>query len=538
MFWKRGERGLPQRVWQTGLLFVAFVASFAIYVYGEKLVDRANEQRQVSYRLADQLRQSSDDLTRMVRSYVATGNVAFKQSYQDILDIRDGVKRRPDGYENFFWYLALQTPDFARPEAGSGVPLLELMRMAGFTDEEFRQLNEAKSRSDTLTAREFEAMRLVEAAAPGDLEARAVAIGMLHDEAYHHAKAAIMNPIRDFNDLVEQRTLAAVQRAAAIAFALRLTFIALTLAVIVFLWLIYRETRVILGGSVQQVHERITRIGQGDFSLSAAPPDGGGDSVLAGLERMAAKLGALEGERARVTAELREKNEALERSNADLEQFAYVASHDLQTPLRNIVSYTQLLERRYKGRLDADADDFIGFIVTNTKKMTQLIFDLLEFSRASRQTEPLEPCSAGEAVAQALSNLGVDLENSGVEICVGDLPEVAAVPSHLVSLFQNLLGNSIKYRSPDRLARISVTAEPSTPGYWRFAVADNGIGIEAQYHDKVFEIFQRLNPAAETEGTGIGLTLCRRIVHRFGGTIRVGSVPGGGTTVFFTLRGV
>ncbi|EME67679.1 Signal transduction histidine kinase [Paramagnetospirillum caucaseum] len=529
---------MPQRVWQTGLLFVAFVASFAIYVYGEKLVDRANEQRQVSYRLADQLRQSSDDLTRMVRSYVATGNVAFKQSYQDILDIRDGVKRRPDGYENFFWYLALQTPDFARPEAGSGVPLLELMRMAGFTDEEFRQLNEAKSRSDTLTAREFEAMRLVEAAAPGDLEARAVAIGMLHDEAYHHAKAAIMNPIRDFNDLVEQRTLAAVQRAAAIAFALRLTFIALTLAVIVFLWLIYRETRVILGGSVQQVHERITRIGQGDFSLSAAPPDGGGDSVLAGLERMAAKLGALEGERARVTAELREKNEALERSNADLEQFAYVASHDLQTPLRNIVSYTQLLERRYKGRLDADADDFIGFIVTNTKKMTQLIFDLLEFSRASRQTEPLEPCSAGEAVAQALSNLGVDLENSGVEICVGDLPEVAAVPSHLVSLFQNLLGNSIKYRSPDRLARISVTAEPSTPGYWRFAVADNGIGIEAQYHDKVFEIFQRLNPAAETEGTGIGLTLCRRIVHRFGGTIRVGSVPGGGTTVFFTLRGV
>lgn len=531
-----GGRGLSQRVWQTGLLFLAFVLSFAVYVYGEKQVDRANEQRQSSYRLAEQLRQSSDDLTRMVRSYVATGDVSFKEAYQDILDVRDGLRRRPDDYDSFYWHLAPSVPGFSRPEAGNGVPLLELMRREGFSDEEFRRLSEAKSLSDALTAREFEAMRLMEAAAPDDREAHVAAIRLLHDEGYRRAKVAIMTPIREFNELVERRTLAAVHRAANVAFVLRLVFMAFTVAVAALLWLTYAEARSILGGTVQDVHDRITRIGQGDFSVSSSPPPVSGNSVLAELGRMAEKLGSLEADRARVTAELREKNEALERSNADLEQFAYVASHDLQTPLRNIVSYTQLLERRYKGRLDADADDFIGFVVVNTKKMTQLIHDLLEYSRASRQTDPLEPSSANEAMVQALSNLGPDLETSGVEVCVGELPDVAAVPSHLVSLFQNLLGNAIKYRSADRTARISVTAEPGDPGYWCFAVADNGIGIDPQYHDKVFEIFQRLNPAAETVGTGIGLTLCRRIVHRFGGAIWVESVSGGGTTVFFTLR--
>jgi len=532
-----GGRGLSHRVWQTSLLFVAFVLSFAVYVYWEKQIDRANEQRQLSYRLADQLRQSSDNLTRMVRSYVATGDVSFKEAYQDILDIREGLRRRPDNYDNFYWHLAPFTPGFMRPEVGNGEPLMHLMRRAGFTDEEFRRLIEAKSLSDALTAREFEAMRLIEAAGPEDQAAHVKAIRLLHDEGYLRAKVAIMAPIREFNDLVERRTLAAVRHAENVAFVLRLVFMAFTVGVGTLLWLTYAEARSILGGTVPEVHERITRIGQGDFSVSSSSPFGDGNSVLDELDRMAEKLGSLEDERARATAELQEKNEALKRSNADLEQFAYVASHDLQTPLRNIVSYTQLLERRYKGRLDSDADDFIGFIVANTKKMTQLIFDLLEYSRASRQTGPLEPTSASEAVAQALSNLGPELEVSGLEICVGELPEVAAVPSHLVSLFQNLLSNSIKYRSAGRPIRISVTAEPAEPGYWRFAVADNGIGIEPQYHDKVFEIFQRLNPAAETEGTGIGLTLCRRIVHRFGGAIWMESEPGKGTTMFFTLRG-
>ena len=241
-------------------------------------------------------------------------------------------------------------------------------------------------------------------------------------------------------------------------------------------------------------------------------------------------------ERKQAEKELHDKNVALERSNADLEQFAYVASHDLQTPLRNIVRYAQLLARRYEGQLDADADEFIGFIVDSGKHMTQLICDLLEFSRVSHQAEPLHQIPAGETVAQALNCLGQDLHKVNAEVRVGDLPLVMAEQSHLVSLFQNLLGNAIKYRAPDRGLILSVSAEQESSSMWRFAVADNGIGIEPAYYDKIFEIFQRLDPASEVKGTGVGLTLCRRIVLRFGGAIWVESEPGTGTTFFFTLR--
>ena len=520
----------PRRAWMTALLFVAFVVSFALYVYAEKQIDRANEQRYQSYRLADQLRQSSDDLTRMVRTYVVSGDPIYKQTFQDILDIRDGVRLRPEKYDDVYWDLALLDPHYQRPAQGQGIALLDLMRRAGFSEEELAKLEEAKANSDGLTHREFEAMALVEAN-PAN---RMLAIRMVHDDIYHRAKMAIMAPINEFYALVEARTLAAVQRSETLALAFRLIFMAFTLAVGVFLWRTYAESRAILGGTVQQVHGRITRIGQGDFTSSERPSPA--DSVLCGLDQMVVRLLAMEAERIRANGELRDKNEALLRSNADLEQFAYVASHDLQTPLRNIVSYTQLLARRYQGKLDQDADDFMEFIVKNTKKMTLLISDLLEYSRASNQAEPLEPVSAGDAVAQALANLRQDLDNGGVEVCVGDLPKVMAEETHLVSLFQNLLGNAVKYHSPDRAARITIGAERISPEFWRFAITDNGIGIERQYHAKVFEIFQRLNPASETEGTGIGLTLCRRIVHRFGGSIGLESEPGQGSTFFFTLR--
>ena len=169
--------------------------------------------------------------------------------------------------------------------------------------------------------------------------------------------------------------------------------------------------------------------------------------------------------------------------------------------------------------------------------MTRLINDLLEFSRVSRQLEPLYPIQSGEAVTQALLNIGVPPNTTDVELRIGVLPLVMAEQTPLVSLFQNLLGNAIKYRASDRKLVISVDAEQDSFGRWRFAVADNGIGIKLEYHEKIFEIFQRLNPAADTGGTGIGLTLCRRIVHRFGGEIWVESNLGEGSTFFFTLAG-
>ncbi|WP_082914864.1 sensor histidine kinase [Paramagnetospirillum marisnigri] len=241
-------------------------------------------------------------------------------------------------------------------------------------------------------------------------------------------------------------------------------------------------------------------------------------------------------ERKNAELALIDKNNELERSNLDLEQFAYISSHDLQTPLRNIVRFSQLLESRYKGRLDKDADEFIGFIVHGGKHMSELIDDLLQYARITKQPFPPHPVRANEAIEHALGNLKVELEEAGAEIEVGEMPLVIAEPSLLTSLFQNLFGNSLKYRYPDRKLRLSVTAKRDLSDHWVFAVADNGIGIEPQYHDKIFEIFQRLDPVSNAEGTGIGLTLCRRIVHRFGGAIWLKSEPGIGTTFFFTLK--
>jgi len=275
-------------------------------------------------------------------------------------------------------------------------------------------------------------------------------------------------------------------------------------------------------------------------NLDARVDCGDGDDEISRLGRgfnaMADALRAQLVQSENATHALAGKTAELERSNADLEQFAYVASHDLQTPLRNIVSFAQLLEQRCRGRIDADADDFIRFIVDGGKQMTRLIADLLEYSRVTSQSAPLHAMAAGDAVSLALKNLKLDLDGAGAEVTVGDLPPVIAEQSHLASLFQNLLGNGLKYRAPDRKPLLSVTAERATGDQWRFAVTDNGIGIEPQYFDKIFDIFQRLNPAGGAEGTGIGLTLCRRIVHRFGGAIWLESTPDVGTTFFFTLR--
>ena len=232
---------------------------------------------------------------------------------------------------------------------------------------------------------------------------------------------------------------------------------------------------------------------------------------------------------------MRVRAELLALSNADLEQFAFVASHDLQTPLRNVVSYAQLLKRRFGGQLGQDGDEFIGFIVSNAKRMSLLINDLLDYSRLTSQSKPLHPIALDLPLGEALENLKAQIEETEAAILVDPLPMVIGEQALLVSLFQNLIGNALKYRSPERRPVVRVTAQAGEAKSWRIAVADNGIGIEPQYFDKIFQIFQRLEPRA-SEGTGIGLTLCRRLAHRLGGSIAVDSVPGEGSRFTVTLR--
>ncbi len=227
--------------------------------------------------------------------------------------------------------------------------------------------------------------------------------------------------------------------------------------------------------------------------------------------------------------------ERLRASNEELQRFAYVASHDLQEPLRSIVSFSQLLNRRYKGRLDEDADEYIEFIVDGGRRMQALIQDLLQVSRVEIGARPLEPTDAAGVVAGALRLIEAPIREAGEVVTVDPLPRVMADAAQLEQVFTNLIGNAIKYHRADVPPRVHVSARQTGPSWWEFAVADNGIGIEAEYFDRIFEMFRRLHTKDEYEGTGIGLAIVKKIVERHGGRVWVESALGEGSTFFFTL---
>jgi signal transduction histidine kinase len=226
----------------------------------------------------------------------------------------------------------------------------------------------------------------------------------------------------------------------------------------------------------------------------------------------------------------------LERSNRDLEQFAYVSSHDLQEPLRAVSGYCQLLQRRYAAALEPKAAEYIGEAVQGARRMQALIEGLLAYSRVGRHGHPIAPTSAQAAFNQALVNLHEAIAECSAEITHGPLPVVPADPLQLMQLFQNLIGNSLKYRG-ERRPQIHVAAELGCRE-WVFSVRDNGIGIDPRFRERIFVIFQRLHTRSEYPGTGIGLALCKRIVERHGGRIWVESEPGAGSTFFFSLPSV
>jgi signal transduction histidine kinase len=245
------------------------------------------------------------------------------------------------------------------------------------------------------------------------------------------------------------------------------------------------------------------------------------------------EIGSLTRAVTKMVRTLNEQAADLKRSNGDLEQFAYIASHDLQEPLRMVSGFTGLLQRRYAGKLDADADEFIGFAIGGVNRMQELINDLLSYSRVGREDVSAKPVDMQLVVDQALANLQTAIEERSALVSRGPLPTVLANHGMLVRVFQNLVGNALKFCKADRpIVRIAAEQHGTE---WVFSVADNGIGIDPQYRDRIFLIFQRLHQQGEYPGTGIGLAVVKRIVERNGGRIWLESEPGKGTTFFFTL---
>lgn len=288
-----------------------------------------------------------------------------------------------------------------------------------------------------------------------------------------------------------------------------------------------RDLVVWVGGSEARALEAWRRRGWGIAGLALFSI-----AVMAGLSLLLRR--ELSRER-RASAELVSLNRDLERSNADLEQFAYIASHDLKEPLRNIASYVQLLQRRYQGRLDPDADAFIGYTVDGVRRLQAIINELLAYSRIGTGQMMLAPVQAGALVSTALAHLkGVIAEAQAAVEVKGPLPVVEADSAQLGSLFQNLIGNALKYRREDVRAEITIGCE-DRGGDWAFYVRDNGIGIDPQYHRQIFDLFKRLHPRDTYPGTGIGLAICQRVVERHGGRIWVESSAGRGSTFWFAL---
>ncbi|MGE5545421.1 MAG: sensor histidine kinase [Solirubrobacterales bacterium] len=256
--------------------------------------------------------------------------------------------------------------------------------------------------------------------------------------------------------------------------------------------------------------------------------------LVADLNARNLQLAAENQERHRAEAELRQVVAQLSKALTELERFAYVAAHDLKEPIRSIVSFSQLLQRRHGDLLSPEAHEFLSFIINEALRLSSLVGALLDYSRCEGEAVVPEELDCGEMIRTVVASLGAAIEQKQAEVTIGPLPRVQADRTQMGQLFQNLLTNALKYSRPGEPPRIAVTAE-RVDDVWRFTVSDNGIGIEPQYADYVFEVFRRLHTRDSYSGTGIGLAICKRVVENHGGRIWLDSVPGQGTAFHFTL---
>jgi signal transduction histidine kinase len=441
-----------------------------------------------------------------VRGYGLTGDVRFLQPYTTGLATEKAAAAQ---LRALIGGKKLLTADLARIEraarawrAGYAVPTISRARSGPLTGNDLSLLDQGKNA--------FDQIRALSAAQNGHLAAVTV------------ADRAALGRARIFQNWVYVAILVVfLLAAAALAVLLDRTVIR----------------------PLHRLRTASDAVADGDYSHHIQP-SGPADlwALFAAVERMRSELvTALEASRAATAVAARQSADQdaqaaeLRRSNAELEQFAYVASHDLQEPLRKVASFCQLLEKRYGDQLDERGLQYIDFAVDGAKRMQILINDLLTFSRVGRTGDVLERVPLDEPLDAAATALSAAIEETSTVIeRPGPLPEVMGDPTLLGMLWQNLIGNAIKFRAADRTPMIRITAEEQDAG-WQIGVADNGIGVPAEFAEKIFVIFQRLHARDAYPGTGIGLALCKRIVEQHGGQMFLDTTYSGGTRIYFTL---
>ena len=486
--------GAAVAVCLVGLL----LAALAIANQSEKrahLVDRIDPAVQQSLRLDAALL----DQETGVRGYVLTGNDTFLEPYTDGLNraekanarLRElaagqaGIIARLDELDALVegWRSFYASPVITLLQQGVTAPLAE---RTGAAKEMFDGVRAA---SDRLQA-ELDSVREAARVEVGAAASRVIGVSV------------------------------------ALAVVLLLVFVLLTLVL-----------RGAVVGPLTSLAGQVRRVADGDFQH--APTVGGPREIVNLAEDVNSMRRRIVEELAtqrEINAELDLRTEDLARSNGELEQFAYVASHDLQEPLRKVASFCQLLERRYKGQLDERADQYISFAVDGAKRMQVLINDLLAFSRVGRHVNDHVELSATDLVQQATANLAHAIDDADATVEVGDLPTIRGEAALLTAVFQNLIANAVKFRGPEP-PHIKVDAVRDGD-VWEFSIADNGIGIKPEYAERVFVIFQRLHGKEEYPGTGIGLAMCRKIIEYHGGRIWLDPEYAPGTRLRFTLPAI
>lgn len=508
----------------TVTILLALFFSFSLYVYTEKQIDSANEIRHLSYQLADQLRQSSDDQTRMARTYVVTGESRFKRYHQEILDIRDGKIPRPKGYFQAYWDIVI-AKTYAMPIAvDSNISLLGLMRQSGFTQEEMLKLSKAKANIDEITALELNAFQLVKV---DDLEtkvSREKALEMLHDAHYHQAKEEIMLPINTFYGLMDKRTISDIHKAERIAFIFRQIFILAAIWSVYILWRANRELHMKLGASVNEVQAYLRKIGSGDLSNKITIPLNMEHSILNGLAEMQDKLRAFDVERqrlenAREDALSRLRKKASQEIHHRLEQskFIVMLTHELKNPLAAIKLAVSSLGDTKCTNVDFVSLGHIAFAASDMDAIIDRCIQADKFDQGGLQLNLsnflLLPYVNDIAVAlHALPRLDVNI------------PVQLSIRSDSMMLrlvISNLLENALKYSSPKSVITIDATSTFSESGQSGVLIRlSNNIGKAGRPDElHVFERYYRSSAAQRQSGTGLGLWLVKSIVIQLGGEV-------------------